>query len=313
MKKIIALLLTIALLIACAATAFASGTADVPDDGYEPARELRLNYGRGSYTLNQTDDYVDYSAVFSGGKMKKLDAVIEEETVRIKFTFTGDGKLTDGEWAWEEEGKQYRYVYNGKHWVDTKTGKKVTDDKILTEIAGYYYDEYKPEWKWYMNTVSLLGLPIRDLRPNLTKRWYHIVPVDLSKDAYYTYPMVAGTLFYLGECQVRVQDGKVTVDYSLPQGLTYPKSHCLQWFTSMDEITSDFLENPKGAYKFGEPVSIADDLKGQDVALLFICNRASYRIPLTYSGQGFLTRYYPTSNDVRAVQADMMKLLERVP
>jgi hypothetical protein len=313
MKKTIALILTIALLAACAAPAFASGVADVPDDGYEPAREWRLTQGRGSYTLHQNDDYAEYNAVFSGGKMKKLEALIDAGDIKIQFVFSGKGDLTGGEFTSDMEGDKYRYVYNGKDWIDSKTGKKVTDSDVLTMIAGLYYDSYKPEWKWYLNTVSLLGLPIRELKPGLTKKWYHIVPVDLSKDAYYTYPMVAGSIFYLGECQVRVQDGKVTVDYSLPEGLAYPKSHCLMWFTSMDEITPAFLENPKGAYKYGEPVSIADDLKGQEVALLFICNRASYRIPLTYSGKGFLTRYYSTQDEVRAMQADMMKLLEKVP
>ncbi len=38
---------------------------------------------------------------------------------------------------------------------------------------------------------------------------------------------------------------------------------------------------PVGSYEFGQPVSIEDDLKGQDIALLFICNRITYRVPIT--------------------------------
>ena len=51
------------------------------------------------------------------------------------------------------------------------------------------HGSYMPDdqCKWYSNTVCVLGLPLRELDPELTDRWYQIVPVDVSADAVYIY------------------------------------------------------------------------------------------------------------------------------
>ena len=61
------------------------------------------------------------------------------------------------------------------------------------------------------------------------------------------------------------------------------KDQCLAWFTDVKDIDANFLNNPKSTHRFGQPVSIADDLKGQKVALLFICNHIDYHVPLQRS------------------------------
>ena len=146
--------------------------------------------------------------------------------------------------------------------------------------------------KYKNNTVSVLGLSLRDM--GLSDKWYNVVPVDLSEPAVHTIPLVAANMYYFAYATVEVGEDTVTVTYELPEGNVTLEGECLQWFNSLDEISADFLENPEGAYSFGEPVSISEDLRGQNVALLFICNRVSYRQPITKDGK-MLIRYYASN------------------
>lgn len=322
LKKLTALLLIMTMLALCAVPAFAD--SDIPADGYVPKREWRLNHGRGAYYLTQPGETIEsenektttrYKGTFSGDKLKEVEysgkyQALNPETGKkvngsFSFRVTPDGTVL--EYTYTENGKTNTITYDGKTWKD-KEGKE-------WDLSGWgkgILAGYEPEFKWYNNTVCLLGLPIRDLKPGLTDKWYTIVPVDLTKDAVYIYPMIAGSLYYVGECQVTVKDGQVTTDFSLPEGLCYDKRHCLQWFTSLDDITPEFLNNLNASYTFGQPVSIADDLKGQDVAILFICNQLQYHIPFSYNGKGFATRYLSREDFVKNAQAEMTALLARI-
>ena len=304
MKKITAIILTMVLFALLAVPALAEDPP-VPEDGYVPKREWRLSHGKGAYKLSQSEwgGGLEYNAVFAGNELKQVEAVIEGAS----FVYTGKGTLTSGEF---DTGKE-KYSYNGRKWVNSK-GEAVTGEteEGLNSLAEFFFEEYNPEFKWYNNTVCLLGLPIRDLNPGLTDKWYTVVPVDLSRDAVYTYPMIAGSIYYFGECVVTVRGGEVTTDYILPAGYVRPEKHCLMWFTSLKDITTEFLNDPVGSYKYGEPVSIEKDLKGQDVALLFICNRATYRIPLKYDGTCFPTRFYSTQDEVKKIRGEMTALLD---
>ena len=322
MKKLTALLLIMTLLALCAVPAFAG--SDAPADGYVPKREWRLNHGRGAYYLTQPGESFEYEngkvktqykGTFTSDKLKEVEFSGEESFVNPetgeKVNGTFSCRVSAGgtvlEYTYTENGVTNTVTYNGKTWIDKK-GRE-------WDLSGWGKDilaGYEPEFKWYNNTVCLLGLPIRDLKSSLTDKWYTIVPVDLTKDAVYTYPMIAGSIYYVGECQVTVKDGQVTTDFSIPEGLCYDKRHCLQWFTSLDDITPEFLNNLNAGYTFGQPVSIADDLKGQDVGILFICNQLQYRIPFSYSGKGFATRYYSGQDFVRAAQSDMRTLLAKI-
>ena len=326
MKKLTALLLIMSLLALCVVPAFAD--SDIPADGYVPKREWRLNHGRGAYYLEQDagsyeydneyytgNSQYKYKGTFSGDKLKEVEysGKFHEKDNETGKTYDGafSCRVTAGgtvlEYTETWNGETVTYTYDGKTWKDKKG-----NEADFSEYGKWVIENYEPEFKWYNNTVCLLGLPIRDLKPSLTDKWYTIVPVDLTRDAVYTYPMIAGSIYYVGECQVTVKDGQVTTDFSIPEGLCYDKRHCLQWFTSLDDITPEFLNNLNAGYTFGQPVSIADDLKGQDVGILFICNQLQYRIPFLYSGQGFATRFYSGQDFVKNAQADMRTLLAKI-
>ena len=64
----------------------------------------------------------------------------------------------------------------------------------------------------------------------------------------------------------------------------------------MDEISTEFLENPEGSWEFKKAYSREKDMNNQDIALLFICNTVTYRKPVTNKG-GMLPRYYRNSRE----------------
>ena len=162
-------------------------------------------------------------------------------------------------------------------------------------IEGDQEDPEPQEPVWFPhNTVCLAGIELRERFPDLTERWYNVVPVNLTRDAVYTYDLVASNMYYIGKAYVTVENGNVMVDYAYYGRMGHvnnmPESECIAWFGNVDEITTDFLENPQSNCSFGEAVSIADQLNSQDTAILFICNRTTY-CPSQYSQNAGLTRY----------------------
>lgn len=199
---------------------------------------------------------------------------------------------------------------NGDEWIeidesDLPEGVNVDDMKPLKDPAP---TASKVQYTWYdHNTVGLVGLSLRDM--GITDKWYNVVPVDLTQDGVQVLDLVGSNLFHIGKAAVIVQDGKVSVDYDLFFGEGYVKDECVQWFTSLDDITTDFLNNPTSDVAFGQELSIADDLGGAETAILFICNHVTYRQP--YNGDnGYLSRYWPNRQRWIDYRAELTELLE---
>ena len=278
---------------------------DDDDDHYEPARGDSFSRDSAVHTYEQEDDDVEYEVTFGHGKLQELEVEVEPDKSEYEVRYSSDGRILTAEYE-TADGQIY---FDGKTWHD-EDGKETEGPDL--DFIREYYDSFKVKGQWYNNnTVSLIGIPLREHFPRLTRKWYHIVPVDLTHDAVYVYPLAASNLYYMGSCRILVRGGTVTVDYSLPRGLAFVKRNCLMWFTDLSQITHDYLENPSSPFRFGEPVSIRDQLNGQDVAILFICNRVTYRIPLT-NGGGMPKKYWRGSPQVKQREADMLRLLDRL-
>lgn len=166
---------------------------------------------------------------------------------------------------------------------------------------------------WYPdNTVCAFGLCLRDEYPGLTDKWYNVVPVDVSRDGTTVIPLVASNLFVIGQAEVVVQGDQVTVNYALANGEGYVNDETVKWFASMDEITADWLKQPQSDLAFGQAVSRTTDLKGQNVALLFICNHVTYRQPYTNTGIE-LPRLWPNQSLWEAYRASLRDLIVTLP
>ena len=66
-----------------------------------------------------------------------------------------------------------------------------------------------------------------------------------------------------------------------------------------------------GTYEFGKAYSIRDDLKGKEIALLFICNHITFRIPMTSHG-AVPVKYHRTKACVQEKLAEFEALFARM-
>lgn len=226
-----------------------------------------------------------------------------------------DGKLL---YASTSDGNLYYSADTGK-WMDMN-GNEVSAPDVssliekVKELLKKRQKAKQPEAIWYTNnTACVPGIRLRDEYPDLTDKWYNVLPVDLSHDGTQTFDLVASNMYYLGKVYVTVAGDDVTVDYSYLKHVTYqikPQQELVTWFTGLEQITTEFLENPTSEMKFGQAISKEKDLNGQDTALLFVCNRVTYRTPLNTDG-AMPIRYWPNSSKLADYFANVHTLLER--
>lgn len=308
MKKTVLMLLALTLLFSLAVPGFAEETEAPLPDGYAPGREENLYVGLGPTRIEEKgEDGEKYNANYEDGELKTLAIERVDPTGKtFKAVFNPKAKITKATYG---DGPD-QLTYKGGKWTD-REGNPVTGPDL--DLMREYYNYYPKFENWYRNnTMGLIGLYLKELKPELTDKWYMIVPVDLRKWGTYRYPCAASNLFYLGAVDVTISTKNVKVDYVLPDGNIYPQKNCMCWFTSLDEITPEFLETLETPYHYGEPVSREEQLKGHDIVLLFICNHINYRIPLVHSGQKTAVRYYRGKDNIKKMTSQYKKLYEEM-
>ena len=303
MKKLFSLLLAVFLLAAPAAIA----ESETGSSGYVPARDNSGLYrDLDPHSTKFTNSAgTEYEAFYSNGALQTLEVEIEQDGTEYEVIFDGERNIIYAEYEVGDD----QIFFDGTSWHNADGTPVAGPD--LSFMRQYIDGNAITETWYYDNTMSLIGLSLRDMYPNLTDKWYQVVPVDLTQEGVFRLPTAASNKYYLGSCIVTVSGGTVTTDYTLPRGCADPKSHCLMWFTDIGDITTEFLNNPVGSYEFGKPVSIEDDLGGRDIALLFICNRLSYRVPLTDTWL-MPVRYYRGNEKVQKMLAGYEALLEKM-
>ena len=309
MKKLAALIVLFLLFsLAAGCPAGAEETvpaATVQEDEYVPQRIRLCDINRGIVKIEQSDGDVEYEAQYSEGRLNELEVEVESDDSECEVSYGPDGTILRAEY----ETDAGEITFDGRIWRD-QSGNVVTGPDLSFMME--YFMNYKLEPMSYpRNTMGLVGLPLRELYPNLTSKWYHIVPIDLTQEGTFYYKTVASNLFYTGYAAVTIKDGKVTVDYVIPYGTFYVEKQCLAWFTSVGDITTAFLENPESSFRYGKPVDIREELKGQDTALLFMCNRVSYQVPLDQNGT-FMSRFYTTGDAMKAYRRQLQDMLDRM-
>ncbi len=129
-----------------------------------------------------------------------------------------------------------------------------------------------PGTVWYHMTVSSIGPRFRDVT-DLTNKWNMFTVVDLSVDGEQTFDLIAGDIHVIGTMTVKVADGKVTVTYSLNSKEMSVKAESLSIVSGLDAITN-LEELP--AFNFGEEISIADQLGGDTMVVIYVKNVVHY-------------------------------------
>ena len=137
--------------------------------------------------------------------------------------------------------------------------------------------QWEPEISYYRdNTLCSQGLRLRDLAPERTDKWQMFTPLDLSNDGVQIIPLIASNMFYAGEAQVIIDEGHVTINYSVLSGVDVNS----EFLAILPNLDAAVTTEPEGLLEyqqaFGQPISIASELGGDTKVLLYIMNVVDY-------------------------------------
>ena len=218
----------------------------------------------------------------------------ENKPYPIGFKMTADGGKE--QYSLNEFGDRVVEIYNAAGQL--KEVLTVNEDGIVIarEIKKAAVLPPQPAYTWFPNnTVSTMGLSFREVKPELTDKWYHVAPIDLSRDGEQVIPLVASNAFIVGRVYVNVKGDEVTVTYMArgqgSAGTFRVHSEFLTFFPDLASVTEVEPEKLGEGFKFGEPISIEKDLKGDTRVLLFVRNVVTYRD--YYTGDLRHARYWP--------------------
>lgn len=175
----------------------------------------------------------------------------------------------------------------------------------------------RPRGTWYPNNTSCtFGIHLRDILPQLTNKWYTVTPIDLSQDGVQRYELIGGNMYVIGYVEAKVQGDQLTVTYKLIGGdnsNTRMQQEYLNIFTDVNSITADMLEGDSAAgqgFKYGEPISIQEDLGGDTNVLLYTRNVVTFNTRVR--GDRYLTRMWPNIKERRELRDYMTSLMDPV-
>ena len=191
---------------------------------------------------------------------------------------------------------------------DIKNGMTIDVDFFITSTAGKApAKDTSSDPVWFPNnTASLAGLTLKDL--GIADDWHAIVPVDLSKTGWQTFPLLAANFKQVGTAYVAVNNGSVTVTCEYNGFYVVEKSQCIKWFTSLDQISKAELVDISNGLDCGSVVSIADDLGGASMAYLSINNKITWRNPVDDFGNS-LPDYWKNLPQWKEYRANLMEMI----
>ncbi|MBQ8136615.1 MAG: hypothetical protein IJ174_04200 [Clostridia bacterium] len=195
--------------------------------------------------------------------------VVARENDIIEATFTQTGKTTSTPYSL---GVEYTYsttapdskdwsaaekstmVFAGEEIVNGQTMYKYVNKEVSnTPAANVATTTNKTEN--YISTAFVAGFLKSELNPNgNSNQVQNVVPVDLTQDGTYVYPIVTKAHTIVGLVWATVEDGTVTIDGQLrDQVKRYGDDFTLKIYTSVDQLAK------KGkTYEIGEAIAIEE-------------------------------------------------------
>jgi len=271
---------------------------------YEEGKLVRVN--------TSVDDYYLTSYYDEEGKLESYRFPVAENN---HATFLPDGTL-DFIRYYDSENNESIYwdATNGWHtreyaeddtFVPTAV-EKPADAVDPEDVKPIIVISKKPEPVWFpKNTLGLAAVSMKDL--GISSDWHNVAPVDLTKDGTTVFTLVGADAWILGQAYVTVADGNVTVDYALLKGHGYMKSEKMNWFLTKADLTEENLK-AESNYAFGEPVSIADQLGGAEMAILFIDSKVTFRQPY-FDAYNYSTRYYRNRENWKEYREGLIEMI----
>jgi len=190
------------------------------------------------------------------------------ERDRIEATFTETQKTPSTPYG---IGIEYTYSYeapNSANWSKAEKSTLVPTGRVYEDPTGKYQYEYVNKevsntpaanvatttnrTENYISTAFAAGFLASELNPDASSdQTLNVVPVDLTEDGTYVYPIVSKAHTIVGLVWATVEDGYVTIDGQLrDQVKRYGDDFTLKIYTSVDQLAK------KGtAYEIGEAIA----------------------------------------------------------
>lgn len=247
-----------------------------------------------------------------------IKTVSEDGSITIQFydennnlewysieTDIGDGKRQVD--TFDPEGTLIqRETYEGDELVDFWHIEAVVDEEEEDESK-------KTTDIWYPHSsVCTVGLSMREMRPELTKKWYNVTPVDLGQDGDIYLELCAGRRHIIGYVKISVRGDKLTLNYEYfgtKQGLAKVESEFFTFFNDLDSIKTLEPDEIGEGFKFGQELSIENDLGGNRTPILFVRNLAAYRDEIIPGIK--LKRLWPNHPQRKQMKENMLKLIAK--
>lgn len=252
------------------------------------------------------------------GYIDTVDIWYEDKNYGV--TYDGDGKAINAYYS-EGSGRSAYYDVAENQWysfddvpipVPEFAGEIDLSD---IETGGMKRPPQKPKGVWYPdNNACAFGIPLRDLRPDLTDKWYTVTPIDVSKDGMQTFELYGGNMWIIGQVNVLVEGDNVTVTYDIIQdgrGRTKVNKEYFNIFSDLGSITKEALDGNAAegqGYQYGKAVSIEKDLGGDTNVLLYVRNKVTFNTRVY--GNQFLVRMWPNRPHRKEMRTNMLNMMD---
>ena len=112
------------------------------------------------------------------------------------------------------------------------------------------------------------GLPLRELLPGQSDKWYMLTPVDLTREGLQRYPIIANGSHIIGEVSLLIRDGTLTLSNTLYDSRSEVLKPSVRFFRSLDGLTEKDVEARRNQLKYDQPISIARTFKDASIVLM---------------------------------------------
>lgn len=150
------------------------------------------------------------------------------------------------------------------------------------EVCHTVQHGWLPKRTFANNILCAMGPRLRDvdLSPNPnSEMWYMFTPVDVSVDGEQTYDLVASNLYTVGAMTVIVENGFMTVEYTLNDSERMEVE--LEFYTvvgSMSEL-SEYEPERLLSYRLsvGQPICLKEKFGDDTNLVIYFCSRIGYK------------------------------------
>ena len=295
MKKLVALILTLGLLAACVSalgleSSDVFGAFDTNDSGSWGAPFDHSVWKKiAGFQLKQD---ATITAILYDDDGNYFNTLIDNEAIKSGYVVVNWPGVNENGWhPGKGEEQNFLLTVTAKVGEESITANYIPFPNPRPFVFAHGIEEHI-DYQWYPNnTICVAGLEFREVKPEVTSKWYNFAPIDLSEDGTQTFELVASNLFVIGKAIVTVSGDDVTVEWLLNKQGTEDanfesESEFLTFFHSIDDVTAVEPSQYEGpTYEFGQTISIANDLDGDTNVLLYIRNTATYCTNLSYQYQ----------------------------